>query len=227
MMQVIVASALTVAIAEAAVYFEKSYDKSVIYIPLSEIPLNVNEIVMRNNRITNLPSSVFGGFSELLSLDMQKNKITSVSPSAFAGTPLERLRLSENLLTCIPDLSSVNQTIKVVSLQNNQIGDCMEGAEDVDFNNVQNLLLGNNRLTKVTAMVFRCPSLSKLWLRANPIREVANLTRYNHRLTLLTFQHADLQCGCQDLWIKQVNTAFVGKYVPLVSLVTALNSDIE
>ncbi len=64
-----------------------------------------------NNQIPGAVPASFGNLDKLFLLDLDHNQLTSVETN-FCNSPLERLRLNDNLLEDIPDFACLNATLK-------------------------------------------------------------------------------------------------------------------
>ncbi|ELU02323.1 hypothetical protein CAPTEDRAFT_226478 [Capitella teleta] len=115
-----------------------------------DIPLNVKQINLRNNSITNIDPNSFSKFTELTHLDLVRNKISTINDSAFeALVNLKTLMLFRNELEEIPALPI--STLEYLELGRNKIGTINDGAFEA-LVNLKTLFLTSNELEEIPAL---------------------------------------------------------------------------
>ncbi|XP_063330664.1 leucine-rich repeats and immunoglobulin-like domains protein 1 isoform X2 [Pelmatolapia mariae] len=89
-----------------------------------------------------------------VSLNLGHNKLTSISPEAFANLPnLRELRLDHNELTSIPDLGQAASKIVSLYLHHNKIRS-IDGRRTGELLSVETLDLSNNDITELRGQCF-------------------------------------------------------------------------
>uniref|UniRef100_A0AAQ4PNU9 Leucine rich repeats and immunoglobulin like domains 1 n=1 Tax=Gasterosteus aculeatus aculeatus TaxID=481459 RepID=A0AAQ4PNU9_GASAC len=89
-----------------------------------------------------------------VSLNLGRNKLTSIDVEAFDGLPnLRELRLDHNELTSIPDLGRAASRIVSLYLHHNMIGS-IDGRRTRELSSVETLDLSNNDLTELRGHCF-------------------------------------------------------------------------
>ena len=120
-------------------------NKSLVAVPLN-IPRDTTELYLRENVITSLGGCEFCSLTALVTLDISKNGITEIQPTAFNGTQLSFLDLSENKLTTVPSaFGPIATTLLTLKLQRNKIQELSDMAL-VDLTNLETLHLYSNSL---------------------------------------------------------------------------------
>ena len=113
-----------------------------------DLPTDTTVLRLRNNSISSLGHCEFCSLTVLDTLDLSKNDIAEIEPTAFNGTQLSVLDLSYNQLTTVPSaLGPIATTLLKLSLLSNEI----EGLSDTVFlqlANLQTLHIHHNRLNE-------------------------------------------------------------------------------
>ena len=84
----------------------------------NDIP-GCTQLTMNNNPLTTLNANEFTPYPNMITADLEYNQISSISPTAFTGTVLMYLYLSNNKLTTFPDVSTVGSTLDYFYLEYN------------------------------------------------------------------------------------------------------------
>ena len=138
-----------------------------------DIP-NEGKIELFNNSISSVGDGLFG--SAMRSLKLSKNIITKVSPNAFCGTILSSLQLEFNLMTYIPSMECVKQTIMTIGLRGNRLSGHLGGAICTDCPKMHTVRLRENNLTSIGAEVFCGTVLMMLTVEKNSLTEMPDLS---------------------------------------------------
>ena len=124
----------------------------------------------------------------------------------FAGTSILTLRLADNLLKCIPNLSALKHSLEHLGLSGNQIGDCKDDASvanNVSFSKLGILNLINNKLSTLPSIMEKSMKLWSISLERNQFCWVPNLTAIYRKMYNINLQRNPLCCDCDLLWIPQ------------------------
>ena len=113
--EVILVFVLCFSPSDASTY--KKINKGYVAIP-NNIPSDTDTIYMSQNLLTSIASDDFSGMALLVFLDLQKNRITSISANAFDGTNLKTLYLSHNPITTIPTWTPLLSKLEYLYVQN-------------------------------------------------------------------------------------------------------------
>lgn len=113
------------------------------------IPLNVTNLDLSDNMITELSDSPFSGFRRLSELKLDENKLESLPLNAFKGV----------------------KKLKILSLKENNFRTCPEFGLSLEF--LDELYLTGNKMHSVGVSAFqRVPNIHHLWLDFNELTEV-------------------------------------------------------
>lgn len=134
---------------------------SVVPSILGRLP-NLEILILHANLLTEFTLPSDGSFKRLTSLDLSRNKLTSVDAGVFSLTTLTELNMSENELAHLPANLGSLHWLSVLDLANNKlealpesIGDCVELAcLDVTRNNLTALPESLSNLTKLSIFKF-------------------------------------------------------------------------
>ncbi|KAK7886133.1 hypothetical protein WMY93_025754 [Mugilogobius chulae] len=141
-------------------------------VPLG-LPLSIKELYLKGNRIEEFHDEVFNGKSELVVLDLSKNRLTNrglFKDSLINATHLESLNLEGNRLKQIP--KHLPQSLKTLNLEDNLITSIKKMSFG-DLKNLEHLGLARNKILKVSVGAFRTlPVLHQLDLGHNELRQV-------------------------------------------------------
>ncbi len=144
---------------------------------LSEVPTDIpneSKIELINNSISSVGDGLFG--SAMMSLKLSMNVITSVSPNAFCGTILSSLQLELNLMTYIPSMECVRQTITNIRQRANRLSGHLAGAICTDCPKMHTVQLQENNLTTIGSEVFCNTILKTLNVEKNSLIEMPDLS---------------------------------------------------
>ncbi|KAG8286363.1 biological adhesion [Homalodisca vitripennis] len=143
---------------------------------------------LSSNGMKHLQSGSFTSVSNLRIINLRNNNLRTISARLFQSTKLERLDLSHNDISNVPDLEDVGSTMRELDLSYN----LLEYLENQVFRKVPlltTLNVCNNRLTVLPTDVFLgFNSLINLHLCSNPLRanfrELFSFTPQLRRLDL-------------------------------------------
>ena len=148
-------------------------DSTNIYPLLKQIknPGICRAVTFNNKNIKVIGDNAFGSFHSLLYVNLEKNRITKISPSAFTGTMVLRLSLSLNSLICIPDLRSIKISLQELNLDANKLGLCQIRTRMCNTTYaLRRLSLSSNGLTHLPRLVFCSKNLKYLNLVRNKLK---------------------------------------------------------
>ncbi|KAJ0012553.1 hypothetical protein NQD34_016887, partial [Periophthalmus magnuspinnatus] len=141
-------------------------------VPLG-LPLSIKELYLKGNRIEEFRNGAFDGKSELVVLDLSKNRLTNKGlhkDSLVNATHLESLNLEGNRLKQIPQ--HLPLSLKTLNLESNFIRSIKKRAFGA-LKNLEHLGLTKNKIFKVAVGAFRTlPVLHQLDLGHNRLRQV-------------------------------------------------------
>ncbi|XP_020782349.2 extracellular matrix protein 2 [Boleophthalmus pectinirostris] len=154
-------------------------------VPLG-LPLSIKELYLKGNHIEEFHSGAFNGKSELVVLDLSKNRLTNKGlrkDSLVNATHLESLNLEGNRLKQIPQ--HLPLSLKTLSLESNLITSIKKMAFGA-LKNLEHLGLARNKIFKVAVGAFRTlPVLHQLDLGHNALRQVPRqLSKSLHSVSL-------------------------------------------
>ncbi len=96
-------------------------DANLVSVP-SDIPTNSMFIYLKKNLIDNLDDNIFSNYTELRTLNLDDNRLSSVNQKAFEGlSKINTLHLAMNLLTTFPNLTVISGCLKYLNLKGNHI----------------------------------------------------------------------------------------------------------
>ena len=90
-------------------------------VPHGQIATNETDIILEGNDITSLINNEFYEYNQLARLNLDNNRIHTISDTAFDNTVLESIQLKYNDLTVFPTLASVAGTLTYLDLTRNNI----------------------------------------------------------------------------------------------------------
>ncbi|KAL6116756.1 uncharacterized protein ACO6RY_14707 [Pungitius sinensis] len=141
-------------------------------VPLG-LPLSIMELYLKGNLIEDFRGGAFNGISELVVLDLSKNRLTSgglLRESLVNATCLESLNLEGNRLKKVP--RHLPHSLKTLNLEGNLISS-VKKASFGTLKNLEHLGLARNKIFKVAPGAFRTlPVLHQLDLCHNSLRHV-------------------------------------------------------
>ncbi|CAL9682910.1 unnamed protein product [Knipowitschia caucasica] len=141
-------------------------------VPLG-LPLSLKELYLKGNRIEEFRNGTFNGKSELVVLDLSKNRLTNkglFKDTLLNATHLESLNLEGNRLKQIPQ--HLPLSLKTLNLEDNLITTIRKMSFGI-LKNLEHLSLARNNIFKVAVGAFRkLPLLHMLDLGHNALRQV-------------------------------------------------------
>ena len=169
----------------------KESNKGHTSVPL--VDLCIEKFVLQNNYIASLGAFEFQDYTELLSVDLRGNLLTSdrIHPDAFCGAPLLRLIiLMNNTLTRMPDLKCLKHQIAELRFGDQRVP--LKRLEYGDINlysKLTQLRLNTNAMEYVHPNALCGTKLGEINFSENLLTEVPNLTCIGS--TLATMQLND------------------------------------
>lgn len=118
--------------------------KGLLSVP-RRIPEWTQTLDLQDNRIPLLFAGEFDNLTSLTTLDLSSNILTSFEGRVVQHSPLQVLRLADNRLTTVTDLSSL-PTTEILQLEGNQIANLSSSSFD-DLRSLRELDLSRNHLT--------------------------------------------------------------------------------
>ncbi|XP_076860631.1 podocan [Brachyhypopomus gauderio] len=156
-------------------------------VPL-HLPLSLQELYLRGNRIQRFQGGVFQGEAELQVLDLSVNRLTNkgLGKNAFVNaTHLESLNLEGNFLKQIPP--HLPRSLKTLNLEGNSISIISKMAL-LSMPRLEHLGLAHNKLVRISPGTFRTlPLLHHLDLDHNALKHVPR--HLPHWLVSVTLTH--------------------------------------
>ncbi len=155
----------------------KESNKGHTSVPL--VDLCIEKFVLQNNYIASLGAFEFQDYTELLSVDLRGNLLTSdrIHPDAFCGAPLLTLILMNNNLTRLPDVMCLKDQIADLRLGDQKVP--LKRLEYGDINLYSQLTLlrlNINAMEYVYNNAFCGTKLETINFSTNLLTEVPNLT---------------------------------------------------
>ena len=227
----------------------KKINKGYVSVPTG-IPSSTKTIYLSENLLTNIGGDDFSGLTLLIFLDLQMNRITSVSANAFDDTKLETLYLSHNPITTIPTWTPLISILKYLYMQNCSITSATWNL-NIQYTKLKELDLAFNNLNTVPD-ISHMSSLVKLYLSycqissssalVNPRIEdldlgfnnlqvapdisqicllLENLVLDDNKLTSLPNNYFE---GCNNLKSIRMRENFLSSLQPLLAIGTSLKS---
>ena len=120
---------------------------------------------LSKNNISNIFRGAFRKYTSMRHLYLNRNTLTNVSSYAFDQTIISVLCLNVNELSCIPDLSPLKMTLRVLNISNNRLHNCAKGyLYSAKFRQLSIISLRYNKLTHLAAMtiLWNAPTLTRL-----------------------------------------------------------------
>ncbi|ELU09151.1 hypothetical protein CAPTEDRAFT_216837 [Capitella teleta] len=178
-------------------------------IPESNFAVNVTKITLASNQLSVIVDGAFSKYNHLDNVDLSDNTITEIGALAFNNTILKILKLSKNLLSSLPNLVCVKDTLQILSVWQNNISTIDTISSLV---NLVKLNLNSNSLTYIKSELFHnLSSLETLLLRNNKLTTIGNLGQPSRTLTTVDFEHMDFTCDRELCWMLALNySAIVG-----------------
>lgn len=161
---------------------------------------DVTYINVTDNNIAYLDANILINCSVLDTFNIVKNSLVYIHPLTFAGTPLRNLHFGLNLMTEIPDLTVVNNTLKFISAYSNEISDIGNIA---NLRNLRQLYLGSNKVSVLDISILQSlPDLKVAVLSANMISSITGFEPNPLPIfTLKLEQNPLLECSCDTMRI--------------------------
>ena len=129
----------------------------------------VSTLFLDDNKLTTLPAGTFAGLDKLTFLSLENNRLTALPVGAFAGLDkLTSLSLENNQLTALPVGAFAGlDKLTSLSLENNQLTALPAGTFD-GLGELTMIVLNNNQLTTLPAGTFDgLDKLAVLYLNGN------------------------------------------------------------
>ena len=133
----------------------------------TEIPSNVTNLNLKNNKLEQLPPGSLDKFADLEEIYLTSNLIETLMDNVFNPSVHQNLRLismGNNRITEIPKLHGF-QMLKTLNLADNKLQTIEIGKLD----NLEELILNGNNLNSMPLLTEHLPSLSTLILSHNNI----------------------------------------------------------
>ncbi|XP_019613698.1 PREDICTED: slit homolog 1 protein-like [Branchiostoma belcheri] len=139
-----------------------------------DLPYNTAELILRNNRISNINDETLQNLKNLSSLDLQDNLLSVVLSDSLPRN-LQKLNLAENAFQC-SEQASINltslQNLKELDLSHNNIELCIPGNLPVGLEVLRlNRVAYNGNLTLSPRQFEHLPALRLLSLEDNNVVE--------------------------------------------------------
>ncbi len=148
------------------------------------------------------PAEPFSTFSNLESLYLDSNQITTVQTNAFLGlNKLESLHLYNNQITTIePNAFQELNKLKTLHLEDNQITTVQTNAFQ-GLNNLEELYLDENKITTIQTNAFRgLNNLAWLYLKKNKITTIqSNAFQGLNKLVRLRLENNPLTESAKEI----------------------------
>ena len=163
---------------------------------------------LSENRINQLQDLAFRQYTSLATIYLNNNKLQGVSSSAFNRTKITLLALSDNELSCLPDLSALQLGLKTLIAARNNLHKCLKGIRyQVKFDYLHNIILSANGLRHLDAMtiLWTAPYLRHVNLYRNQLKQVPNFLRVSPKLQSFKLGRNPIICSCEIRWLKQTN----------------------
>ena len=144
-------------------------------IPFSDIDTSVTILELKSNKLTGLGGYIFQNHSSIINLNLWNNSIAYISDQAFLGiSNLQVLQLGRNLLTEMPDLTSLSQSLVELGLNGNNIRE--QNLSIIVMQALETLNLENNDLGSISvdSLRYEMPNLENLNLKSNAINKTEN-----------------------------------------------------
>ena len=164
---------------------------------------------MDNNRLTQLEEYAFTRYRKLAYLYIRKNQLINICPSAFKGTLIQVLDLSQNRLSCIPNMPAIHKSLSVLILSANRLHLCDNGYKyELQFMLLQRISLRNNKLDHLLGMTisWAASNLAVLDLNNNCLKQVPNFLLLLPKLIWFWLEDNKIACTCEINWLKQIET---------------------
>ncbi|KAK3583410.1 hypothetical protein CHS0354_040377 [Potamilus streckersoni] len=155
---------------------------------------NVQSLRLPGNKLTSLEGLTFKAMPSMMSLDLSQNHIALIDDKAFNGLQeLLTLSLTGNQLTSIGGFLYELPMLHNLRLMNNIIGSI--GKDDFKNNEqIKMLDISNNKVSTIHSEAFaKLKMLRYLILTSNPIVSVPDLTFTSDMLQLVDFSNCKLQ----------------------------------
>ncbi len=159
-------------------------------VPLNQISIETDFLNFSYNLLTDVDSSTFSGLSNIVTLHLSHNLLTTalIGAGSMSPMPIKTLWLEYNYLEDIPDLSDIGGTLKHLHVGHNNI--TAVSASNFEFlDNVITLGLEGNRLQTLPSDAFCSMPLLRVFLGYNELREVPDLGCVSPNLRKLILEH--------------------------------------
>ena len=192
---------------------------------LSKVPTNipnpgtVHHYFLTQNCFKSFEERAFQKYFHLQEVALGTNQICSIHPTAFSGTIINRLELYENNLHCVPDLTSINNTLTYLDLSQYQLGMCESPNTKClsNFYRLESLCLSSNYLTYLPHIIYCTKRLKDLVLSFNQFTSIPDLSKILKRP--YTSRHLQLYgnpitCDCEATWLRKYEEKYEVRAVP-------------
>lgn len=135
--------------------------------------LNLKQLYLNDNQLSQVGRSDFKELDSLEKLDLSLNKITTIDAKAFEKlSHLVELNLAFNSLKKVPTAVNSLVSLKVLRLDNNQIATVSAG-DFARLSHLEQLLLNDNKISRIESGGFEgLTSLKQIDLRSNYLTEL-------------------------------------------------------
>lgn len=137
-----------------------------------EVQFNKQLLVLNlsHNNIDTLPTSLFMNLSDLIHLDLSHNKLETIPPQLRRLTQLQTLILNDNPLV----LNQIRQLTSLINLRTLHLRSTQRNPKNLltSLETLENLVdidLGDNDLSKVPSLLYSLPNLKRINLSDNKI----------------------------------------------------------
>ena len=175
-----------------------------------ETPEKWLQFSMDRNSIKELKDNAFSKYTSLKYLMLERNGMHSISPFAFNGTKIYRLRLNFNPLECVPDLNAISKTLAVLDMEYTDLWLCKNSKMRCteQFLKLKYLYFNQNKLTDLPWIVFCTHQLRYLGLKGSKFTTLPDLYRtrilaLHNKRGRIHLDKSPMRCDCNIHWMKE------------------------